>query len=251
MRPRLLVSLSGIGRATLADCAAFAAALDRRGVPLSLLLTPKPNSERQRRDSPVLDWIRARERAGDALVLHGFDHVAQPSGTRLPLPRLAPAASWAGGRIWRKAEFADLPAHEAGLRLLAATAVLDRLELATRCFAPPSWLASAGTVLALRRRGFEVCADATGVHELRTGVSHRGRVHEVGRGELWVRAALRSGRRSSLMRIAVDAAELSRPQPLRGVLTAISGALRLGALAGTYADLGLGRTAERRGLNAG
>ncbi|MCO1579686.1 DUF2334 domain-containing protein [Crossiella sp. SN42] len=251
MRPRLLVSLSGIGRANLADCAAFAAALDRRGVPLSLLLTPKPNSERPTRDSPVLDWIRTRERAGDALVLHGFDHVAQPSGHRLPLPRLAPAASWAGGRIWRRAEFAELPAHEAGLRLLAATAVLDRLELRTKCFAPPSWLASAGTMVALRRRGFEVCADATGVHDLRTGASHRGRVHQVGRGELWARAALRGGRRGGLVRIAVDAAELSRPQPARAVLGAISGVLRLGALGGTYADLGLGRTAERRGLNAG
>ncbi|WP_086780556.1 DUF2334 domain-containing protein [Crossiella equi] len=305
MRTRLLVSLSGIGRHNLADCVAFAAALDRRGVPLSLLLTPKPGSEHRPRpgdlaralrtqaapggvagattydpvcgrpgalpgttwaakpardipgtrpahDSPVLDWIRTRERAGDALVLHGFDHSARPSGDRLPLPRLAPATSWAGGgRIWRRAEFADLPAHEAGLRLLGAVAVLERLDLATTCFAPPSWLASPGTLVALRRRGFEVCADALGVHELGSGRLHRGRVYEVGRGELWARAALRAVRRGGLVRLAVKAGELSRPQALRGVLGTVGAALRLGASGGTYADFGLGRPAERRGLNAG
>ncbi|HEU0128312.1 MAG TPA: DUF2334 domain-containing protein, partial [Pseudonocardiaceae bacterium] len=73
--------------------------------------------------------------------MHGYDHTVDPLG------------AWGTNtvaRLGRRAEFADLPAHEAGLRLHAANMLLERLELRTDAFAPPRWLASPGTVQALR-----------------------------------------------------------------------------------------------------
>src|SRR2546423_2528730 len=136
MDARLLVSLSGIGPRTLHRCADLAAELDHREVPLSLLFTP-------RTEKAVASWVRARTERGDSLVLHGYDHRVMPAH-RITLGR--------------KAEFAALPAHEARLRLIAATAALDQAGLTADGFAPPRWLASRGTLEALRERGFQFCA---------------------------------------------------------------------------------------------
>src|SRR5690348_4701215 len=120
MDARLLVSLSGIEPRTLHRCADLAADLDRRGVPLSLLFAP-------RTEDVVVDWVKDRTERGDGLLLHGYDHRVAP-GHRI--------------NLGRKAEFAALPAHEARLRLIAATAALDGCGLSTEGFAPPRWLAS-------------------------------------------------------------------------------------------------------------
>ncbi|KAA2260110.1 DUF2334 domain-containing protein [Solihabitans fulvus] len=247
MRPRLVVSLSGIGTSTLHRCVALAAELDRRQVPLSLLLAPRPTSARgaaaERGLAPAIDWIRARTAEGDAVVLHGFDHNTHPCHRPVS--------------IRRRAEFAALPAHEAGLRLLAARAVVDRLGLATDCFAPPRWLASPGTLTALRRHQFAICADAATVRDLRTGAVHVGRVHGLGRTaglggrtEPWwclalVLGAARSARRGGLVRITVDAAELDRPGPRQALLDAVDIALHHGAEPTTY--LGLASTGSSLG----
>ncbi|MCX2728689.1 DUF2334 domain-containing protein [Saccharopolyspora sp. NFXS83] len=234
----MVVSLSGIGDRSLEHCAEFAAELDLRRTPLTLLVAPRPSgSAPPGPDRPAVSWVRARQRRCDALALHGFDHA--PSGQRL-LPRVAssgPAAAVRG------AEFAALPAHEAGLRLHAATAALDRLGLRTDLFVPPRWLSSPGTVTALRGRGFAVCADALAVHELATGRVHRARVHALGPGERvehwWCRALVlgvgRAARRGRMVRLAVDAADLSRPGPRRAVLDSIDLALHHGAEPATYA----------------
>jgi uncharacterized protein len=147
----LIVSISGIHERTLADCMEFAGELDARRTPVSWLLPPRPRQGRHRPDSTVIDLLRRRSKIGDALVLHGFDHTVAP-GAR---PRIGP-----------RAEFAGLPRHEATLRLIAATRIMDELGLRSEVFAPPRWLASTGTVVALRRRGFRVCADHTGVRLL-------------------------------------------------------------------------------------
>ena len=234
----LVVSLSGLGDRAVDRCAEFAAELDRRNVPLTLLVAPRPQgSERPAPDGPAVGWVRGRLHRGDVSALHGFDHA--PSGQGL-LPRVASAgrASAAG----RGAEFAALPAHEAGLRLSAATAALDAFGLRTDLFVPPRWLCSPGTVTALRRRGFAVCADALAVHELGTGEVHRARVHALGPGarveQWWCRALVlgvgRAARRGRMVRLAVDSADLSRPGPRRAVLDAIDLALHHGAEPATY-----------------
>ncbi|MGW5051161.1 DUF2334 domain-containing protein [Actinokineospora sp. NPDC004072] len=218
MSARLVVSLSGITARSLDACAGFAAELDRRGVPLSALLAPRLLT------AEVADWARERP-----VLAHGFDHAAAPCGRRA-----VPG---------RRAEFAALPAHEAGLRLTAAVAALDRAGLATTAFAPPRWIASPGTLVALRRAGFTLCADLVGVRELDTGVVHRGLPLTAGpRAEPWrccalVRLAARAARRGGLVRVAADAADLARPGARQALLDAVDIAVHLGARPLTHPGL--------------
>ncbi|MCP2253485.1 hypothetical protein LY13_002238 [Prauserella aidingensis] len=233
----LLVSLSGPGARTLDGCAALADELDTRGVPLTVLHTPGGSRR-------VAEWVRARVARGDAVALHGYDR-------RVP------------------AEFASLRGHEAGLRLIAATAALDSEGLRTDVFAPPRWRITPEGRDALRRHGFAVCAEDSVVRDLRRGEVLRGRVHAIGvnrrpgmrrtavrRGAAmlpsWasrsvvaptgeqedVTAVLRAARRGGLVRIAVDAPDAATPDGRRMVLEAVEAALELGARPRTYAAPG-------------
>jgi predicted deacetylase len=225
MTARLVVSLSGISARALEACADLSAELAHRGVPLSLLFAPRAGG------SGVAEWVRQRQAAGDALLLHGFDHVAPPSARLVALGR--------------RAEFATLPAHEAGLRLTAAVLALGRVGLASDSFAPPRWLASPGTVTALHRMGFALCADATGVRDLHDGTVHRGRILGFGQGEAtdsWrcyalVLGAGRQARRGGLVRLAADTGDLARPGPRQALLDAVDLALHHGAEGVTYPAL--------------
>lgn len=234
----LVVSLSGLGTRTLERCAEFAAELDRRRVPLSLLVAPR-SAGRFRPDPRMLAWVRARAEGRDAVGLHGFDHTtasAQAVLTRLARSPRRPAVALRG------AEFAALPAHEAGLRLVAARAVMDELGLRTGTFVPPRWFASPETLTVLRRHGFEVCADALGVRDLRSGRVHRSRLHVLGPGRRaepwWCRALVlgveRAARRQRPIRLAVHADDLERAGPRRAVLDAVDLALHHGARPTTY-----------------
>jgi predicted deacetylase len=232
MDARLLVSLSGIGPRTLHRCAELATELDRRKVPLSLLFAPHLAGT-----PAVTEWVRTRIRLGDGLLLHGFDH------------RVAPAHRAYFGR---KAEFAALPAHEARLRLIAAQAAFDRAGLVADGFAPPRWLASRGTLEALRGQGFRLCADGTAVHDLRAGAVHRARVQdftnqphrtETVRCFALVLASARAAKRGGLVRLGVDAADLARPGLRQALLDAVDIALENRAFGTTYQSL----TASARG----
>lgn len=230
MAARLVVSLSGIAAGTLRHCAELAGELDHRGVSLSLLFAPRIGGAEQ--PSAVVDWVRQRRVLGDALLLHGVNH----SGEHGPWSR--PMSFLPG----RRAEFAALPAHEAGLRLIAAGRALERIGLRANCFAPPRWLASAGTLTALREHGFLLCADLAAVRDLRTGTVHKGRVQGFGHHEAaqpwWcfamVVGAARVARRGGLVRLAADAAELGKPGPRQALLDAVDVAIHHGAQPTTY-----------------
>ena len=220
MRSRLVVSLAGVDDARLDRCAEFAADLHLRGVPLSLLVSPRATGPR----SATARWF-AGHAPGDCLALHGF---TDDTGSRAR-------------------HSVALPAHEAGLRLVAAQAALEALELRADCFAPRRWPASAGTLTALRRAGFRVCADTTAVHDLPAVLRHPGLVLRVGFGtrvEPWVCRALvlgaaRGARRGGLVRLAVHAADLDRPGVRPAVLDAVDIALHHRAEPSSY--LGLAR----------
>lgn len=155
MTATLIVSVSDLSASELRDCARFGTELDSRLVPASWLLPPRPRTGSHDAGAPHIGWLRERLRVGDALVMHGFDHAVPP----LARPRLG-----------RRAEFAGLPSHEAALRLIAANRAMAELGLHSDVFAPPRWLSSPGTLVALRKRGFRVCADNVGVRLLeRTG----------------------------------------------------------------------------------
>ncbi|GJF07774.1 DUF2334 domain-containing protein [Pseudonocardia sp. D17] len=238
---RLVVSLSGLTAdpRSLDRAAALAAALDLRGVPLSHLFRP-----RLRRDAPdpgVVAWLGARRGAGDAILLHGFDHTPDPIGAWQASPV----------RLGRRAEFALLPRHEAGLRVIAARRAAHAVGLDSDLFAPPRWLASSGTIAALRDNAFALCADDTAVRALQRGTTTGSRVlgfrasgerradrraAESWRCRLLVAEAGRVARRGGLVRIGLRAKDLRRPERVAAALTAVDAVLAAGARPLTYAE---------------
>ncbi|GAA3218666.1 DUF2334 domain-containing protein [Pseudonocardia petroleophila] len=230
---RLIVSLSGLTDDSLPRGAEFADALDARGVALSQLFRPGPFEEGLAA-SPLVTWLHGRRDRGDAIVLHGFDHSSGPT------------------RVGRRAEFAALPRHEAGLRLRAARRTLGAVDLRTDLFVPPRWIASAGTVDALRDQGFTAYADENGVHRLdgpgsararvlgfrasaeRRPVADDARAAESWRGRVLLAEVARTARRGGVVRINVRAKDLRRPARVEAALAAVDRALALGATPVTY-----------------
>ncbi|ORL83830.1 DUF2334 domain-containing protein [Prescottella equi] len=222
MTGQVIVSVSGIRDETVQVVADFAAEMDRRSVPLSLLVAPRLKDKyRLVSDAVTQDWLRGRRDRGDAIVLHGYDQAATKR---------------------RRAEFAVLPEHEARLRLLAADRVLEEVGLRTRLFAPPRWVASPGAVAVLPNVGFRLLAGMTSVRDLAHDTGVRSHVIGVGdgfRAEPWrcrvmVLGASRGARRGRLVRLAVSAKQLGRPGPRQAVLDAVDLALHHGADPGVY-----------------
>ncbi|GEL18229.1 DUF2334 domain-containing protein [Pseudonocardia asaccharolytica] len=251
MTARLVVSLSGLSADTAADrdtalarAIELAAALDARRVPLSQLFRPRVRSGPIDSRSELAGWLRERRAAGDAILLHGYDHTTAPLGSWQP-------SAMAG--LGRRAEFAALPRHEAGLRLTAARRVLVATGLTTDLFVPPRWLVSPGTLEALRDQRFAVCADEHGVRLLDEGAELRSRVlgfrvsderkpvaegrkaAELARCRLLEAEALRVARRGGLVRIALRAKDLAKPARVRSALATVDAVLALGARPLTYA----------------
>jgi predicted deacetylase len=213
MRAQLIVSVSGIRDATLAQARVFAAEMDRREVPLSLLVAPRLKGKyRLVEDAGTQEWLRERREGGDAIVLHGYDQAAT-------------------GR--RRAEFATLPRHEARLRLTAADRVMEQAGLRTRLFAAPRWNASEGAMAALPETGFRLALSLSAIHDLERDVAQRSWVHGMGEGfraEPWwchalVMSAARTARRGGVLRLAISAAQLGRPGPHQAVIDAVDLAL--------------------------
>ncbi|WP_028476220.1 DUF2334 domain-containing protein [Nocardia sp. CNY236] len=222
MGAELIVSVSGIRDNTRDAAIEFSAEMDRRGVPLSLLVAPRLKGKYRLLDDPrTQDWLRTRQAGGDALVLHGYD---QADTKR------------------RRAEFAVLPRHEARLRLAAADRVLEQLDLRTRLFAPPRWTASAGALEALPEVGFRLVLGFTSIIDLERNSTQRSWVYGIGdgaRAEPWwcralVSGAARTARRGGVFRLAVSAAQLGRCGPRQAVLDAVDLALVHGAVGATY-----------------
>ncbi len=244
MTAQLIVSMSGLSDDApemLPVAAEFAARLDARRVPLSQLVRPSGPSGVPAPESSLIRWLHERRAGGDAMVLHGFDHARTAAGP--------------GALGHRRAEFAGLPRHEAGLRLTAARRALTLFSLRTSVFVPPRWIASPGTGQALRDQGFRVLADEAGVRLLRepdeTGLvrarvlgfrasgEHRPLADDHAAVEAWrcrllVAEVARTARRGGLVRINVRAKDLRRPARRDAVLAAVDAALALGTVAGTY-----------------
>lgn len=243
---RLIVSLSGLSDdapESLEAAAELAAELDLRAVPLSHLVRPRGPAGIPAPDSQLVRWLHERRAAGDAIVLHGYDHSRDPVAA-------GPLSAVRG----RRAEFAALPRHEASLRLIAARRTLTELSLRTDLFVPPRWLASAGTVEALVEQGFRMLADESGVRYLRGGPSELIRSRVLGfrgcgerrdladdraaaegwRGRVLVGEVSRMVLRGGMVRMHVRAKDLRRLARRDAVLTAVDTALAFGARANTY-----------------
>lgn len=113
-------------------------------------------------------------------------------------------------------------------------------------FAPPRWVASEGTLQALREHGFTLCADLVSVRDLVSGEVQRARVQEFGgpshrtetvRCFALVLAAARAARRGGLVRLGIDAADLARPGLRQAFLDAVDVSLENRAFGTTYGSL--------------
>lgn len=222
MNAELIVSISGIRDTTRDVAIEFAAEMDRRNVRLSLLVAPRLKGKYRLVDDPATQaWLRGRRARGDAIVLHGYDQAATKS---------------------RRAEFATLPRHEAGLRLTAADRVMEQVELRTRLFAAPRWDASAGAIEALPDVGFRLALGLTSILDLDRNVAQKARVWGIGEGfrvEQWWCAALvlgaaRTARRGGVLRLAISAAQLQRSGPRQAMVDAVDLALFHGATSEVY-----------------
>lgn len=223
MTPRLIVSVSGLRDSSLDDAVDMVGELQRRSVPVSLLVAPRRGSEyRMADDRATQEWLRHRRSRGDAIVLGGYDEAA----TRP-----------------RRPEFASIGPAEAAVRLAAADRIMADMGLRTRLFAPPRWNASPGCLKALPDAGFRVGASLAGVHDVVRGTTERGRALSIGEGFVsdawWCRALVAAAGRTAaavgLVRVNVSAKQLSRRAPRSALLDAVDRVVgEHGAEAGRY-----------------
>ncbi|MBD8505899.1 DUF2334 domain-containing protein [Hoyosella sp. G463] len=222
MSAELLVSASGIRDTTVDLTASFLEELQKRDVPVSLLVAPRMKGKYRLLNAPgTQEWLRGEQERGASIVMHGYDQAATKK---------------------RRAEFATLPAHEAMLRLIAADRVMEEAGLRTRLFAPPRWIVSEGALMMLPRVGFRLCADLTAIRDLEHNLVTRARVLGVGEGFLsepwWCRSLVmtseRVARRGGVVRLAIKAKHLQRSGPRQAFLDAIDLSLHHGATPTTY-----------------
>jgi uncharacterized protein len=171
LRRRLLcVSLHDVAPATLPACRDVLDFLDALHIgPVSLLVVPDYHGlGRADRDDRFCDFVRARARRGDEIVLHGYLH-------------RDPDARWRGLRDWferrlnidREGEFAHITAAVARVRLLRGLAVLRAAGWQPSGFVAPGWLMSPGTCEALQTLPLRYYATRNYVHLL----ADEGRIH--------------------------------------------------------------------------
>jgi uncharacterized protein len=138
----LCVSLHDVAPATLQDCRNALAFLDSLRIgPVALLVVPDYHGlGRADRDERFCDFLRARARRGDEIVLHGYFH-------RDPADQLCGVRDWLERRIYtdREGEFARLDSNVARARLLRGLAVLRSAGWQPSGFVAPAWLMSPGT----------------------------------------------------------------------------------------------------------
>lgn len=238
--PLLLVSLSGLTDGDDADHAravAFAGELDRHRVPVTHLLQPRGPEGPLTPAAPLVRWVAGRVRAGDDVLLHGYDHTPDPIGSWQTVPR-----------IGRRTEFGALPEHEATLRITAARRILTRIGLTTDGFAPPGWVASDGALAALRGHGFRLYADEAALRSPDgSGPVLRSRLLTFRRSDPWPhsadrpagehrraraleQAAARTAGKGGTVRIAVRAKDLRKQNRVDAVLRAVTAAVEAGAV---------------------
>jgi predicted deacetylase len=238
--PRLVVSIHDVSPATAEQTRRWCDDADTLGIPVSLLVIPGPWRGMRLSDAP--DYARVlteRARRGDEIVLHGWTHQAGPEGGAI---RRAVGHAVARGA----AEFAALSAAEASPRLSEGTAALEGVGLSADGFTPPGWLASPGSIAALKSHGFRYVTTHWGLRHLHDGrlrrgfaLSHRptgGPGERVGVA-LLRSAARRGAARGGLVRIALHPDDLGRPRLRTETLRAIEAVLAAGGQALTYGQL--------------
>ncbi|WP_151529789.1 MULTISPECIES: DUF2334 domain-containing protein [Corynebacterium] len=223
MHSTLLVSLTSVFASTIDDAAAFVERCQCRDLPVSILVAPRIEEWRLKRDRAAQEWLRDCAEQGHSLVLNGFDASVQG----------------------RRTEFATLPAHEARLRLRGALRLMDDVGFELDLFAPPRWRMSTGTLQVLPELGFRGGASTKGIYDFQTGDFVRTRNLSVGEGygsvSWWrssiVKAARRGAARGNTVRLSISARSLAKPGAERDFFHAIDAATGYGAEPHTYRSI--------------
>jgi predicted deacetylase len=235
----LVVSVHDVAPSTAAACRAWVHDLDRLGVPASLLVIPGPwRGPSILHDAETAVWLHRRIEAGDEVVQHGWLHDSVPGGSRW---RQAVGKVVARG----SAELVALEEDEAVRRLHRGREALDRLGFGVDGFTPPGWLASPGSLQAVRRLGFRYTTSHIGIHPLPAGpvirapaLSHRpgGRGERVA-ADLLARVSRRAAAAGRGVRIALHPADRGRPRLVDATMDAIAEVLALGVAPRTYGSV--------------
>ncbi|WKD60514.1 hypothetical protein CCICO_02315 [Corynebacterium ciconiae DSM 44920] len=223
MHPTLLVSLSSVCARTLDDAAGFIEQCQHRDLPVSILVAPRVEGWRLKRDRSTQQWLQHCVTQGHCLVLNGFDASVQG----------------------RRTEFATLPAHEARLRLRGALRLMGDAGFELDLFAPPRWRMSAGTLAVLPELGFRGGASTKRIYNFGTGGFIRTRNLSVGEGygtASWWRssitqAARRGAARGNTIRLSISARSLATTGAQRDFFHAIDAATGYGADLHTYRSI--------------
>lgn len=223
MRGTLLVSISSIFDATRADTQKLIKYLDNIEVPVSLLVAPHIDGNwHLAKDAETKQWLLDQKEQDRAIILNGFDQAVQG----------------------RRAEFANLEAHEARLRLKGATRQMAKIGFESDLFAPPRWRLSEGTLTVLPEFDFSLASSTRGIHNLQNGEFYQARNLSFGEGygaaKWWrtniIRAATRGARQGRIVRLSVSARNLSDKKTLRDFQEAVDKALAAGVTARDYRD---------------
>jgi predicted deacetylase len=235
----LLVSIHDVAPSTAWAAREWAAKLDRRGVPTSLLVVPGPwEGTPLLHDRSLVRWLRGRVTRGDEVLLHGWTHRAPRTG-----PAWRRGLGAVGGR--GAAEFFALDAAETSRRLALGQDTMRSVGLDPAGFTPPGWLASPATPAALRALGFRYWTSHRAVHDLATrarhpifALSHRPRsASEPASAWLLDRMARRLARDGNSVRLALHPDDLSSGRITACTLGVLDAALEAGAVPRTYGEL--------------
>lgn len=158
-----VVSLHDVAPSTFEQSSTLLGWAEERGLPTSLLVVPGPwNGPGLRPGTEFGSWLRAAERRGHEVVVHGWEH------REVPTPDVPAHRRLRARTIGRGAgEFAHLGQAEARRRAAAGLRILHAMGCAPRGFVPPAWLLSEDAMWGLRDVGFEYTTTRSSVIDLR------------------------------------------------------------------------------------
>ena len=165
------MSLHDVAPATAVPSSAMLEMVERRGLRCTLLVVPGPfGGAELAADDRFADWLRRAVRRGHEVALHGWEH----RGVEDPLGDHRRRTKVAGQLLARGcAEFLTLGEAEAARRIELGLAAVRRAGLDPCGFTPPGWLASPGTLEALRRSSLRYTTSQWAVTSLEDGGSWR------------------------------------------------------------------------------
>ena len=145
------VVLHDVAAATRPACTRTLAAIAEVGeMPVTLLVVPRHHGGAATPE--LVDWLKARQRKGDELALHGWSHRDELAPTGL-VDRLRRRVYTRGeGEFWALSE------GEATRRLEAGVRWFGEQGFALAGFVPPAWLLGPGAWQALLSQRFEYTA---------------------------------------------------------------------------------------------